>query len=349
MPGAGAAPSNKPSPGSHPVPVRFRLLRVPHPFPYQGSKRGIADRILPWFSSGMRRLIEPFCGSAAVSLAAASSGVARSFWLNDRNAPLVHLWEEILEHPDRLTRRYEQLWHRQEPDRKAFFFQVRERFNQTAEPHHLLYLLARIVKGSVRYSADGSFNQSADNRRSGMRPATMRRQIFGVSGLLAGRTRLSSLDYRAVTAAASSEDLVYLDPPYQGTSNSRDPRYCAGISRARLVETLFDLNARGVPFLLSYDGRTGNKRYGNELPASLSLRRIPIHAGVSTQSVLLGRPRETVESLYLSPALLGRLHTERGKGPLRARTAAPSLFGWRRPGSTTFGAASRISASGPGR
>lgn len=325
----GIAPPVPARPASSPGPVPAgipRGVRVPHPFPYQGSKRGIADRILAWFPSGAGRLVEPFCGSAALSLAAAGSGAARSFWLNDRNGPLIRLWQEILDSPEGLTAAYEELWHRQEPDRKAFFFAIRERFNRTGEPPLFLYLLARIVKGSVRYSARGRFNQSPDNRRAGMRPRTMRRQILGVSRLLAGRTRLSALDYRDVTAASGPDDLVYLDPPYQGTSTSRDPRYCAGVSRGGLVRALADLNRRTVPFLLSYDGRSGNRRYGRELPGDLSLHRIPIRAGVSTQSVLLGRPRQTVESLYLSPALLERLRSERGSSFLSPARRAPSLF-----------------------
>ena len=146
--------------------------RVPHPFPYQGSKRGIAAQILPHLPINTRCLIEPFCGSAAISLACAASGRVQRFWLNDANAPLIGLWAQVLERPVELAARYEELWRQQLPDRKAFFFQVRDEFNRTHEPHLLLYLLARIVKGAIRYSADGRFNQSPDNRRSGMQPST---------------------------------------------------------------------------------------------------------------------------------------------------------------------------------
>ncbi len=44
-------------------------IRVPRPFPYQGSKRGIAKHILRYFPAHVHRLIEPFCGSGAVSIA----------------------------------------------------------------------------------------------------------------------------------------------------------------------------------------------------------------------------------------------------------------------------------------
>ena len=48
----------------------------PHPIPYQGSKRRLAAAILAHAPS-CARLIEPFAGSAAISLAAAARGLAR--------------------------------------------------------------------------------------------------------------------------------------------------------------------------------------------------------------------------------------------------------------------------------
>ncbi|MCY4498154.1 MAG: DNA adenine methylase [Rhodospirillaceae bacterium] len=310
-PGSGGMDTDQPPFTTVQLPARVQgAFAVPHPFPYQGSKRGIAGQILPYFPRQVDRLIEPFCGSGAISVAAASFELARCFWLNDLNAPLMKLWRAILERPHELVANYEVLWKEQAPDRKEFFLHIRREFNDSHQPHHLLYLLARIVKGSVRYGRDGSFNQSPDNRRAGMRPATMRRQILGVSGRLAGKTRLTAMDYRQVVGEAESSDLVYLDPPYQGTSVSRDRRYCSGVRFDELVGALRGMNERRIPFIVSYDGSTGNKNHGRALPEHLGLERLLIRAGVSSQSVLLGNPAETVESLYLSPALMRRLATE---------------------------------------
>ena len=284
---------------------------VPHPFPYQGSKRSICDRILAHVPAGTGRLVEPFCGSAAVSLAVAARGRAKRFWLNDANAPLIVLWREILERPMQLADRYERLWHEQLADKKAFFFQVRRRFNETHAPDLLLYLLARIVKGSVRYSADGRFNQSADNRRAGMRPKAMRLQLLGVSAALAGRAKTTADDFRNVVAETTADDVIYMDPPYQGTSRERDPRYYASLGFADFVDALRQMNTAGKSYIVSYDGRTGDKQHGEPLPAHLNLRHLHISAGRSSQSTLLGRDCQTVESLYLSPALVERLDASR--------------------------------------
>lgn len=293
-------------------------ITIPHPFPYQGSKRGIAHHILPYIPQDVSRLIEPFCGASAISIAAAANRLAPAFHLNDLNKPLIALWKEILNNPLGLVDKYEQLWNKQHPDRKAFFFKIREEFNRTYKPEHLLYLLARIVKGSVRYSTDGAFNQSADNRRSGMRPSTMRRQIFAVSALLAGKTTLSSTDFRDVLAISDVKDVVYMDPPYQGTSFTRDHRYFGGLSFEQFVDSLSMLNDRNISYIISYDGHTGDKTHGKPLPQKLSLKHLHINAGRSSQATLLGGSEETIESLYLSSALVQRL---KGHKTMRQKVA----------------------------
>jgi len=184
-------------------------------------------------------------------------------------------------------------------DKKEFFIKIREEFNNTHKPHYLLYLLARIVKGAVRYNSEGKFNQSADNRRSGMRPNTMRQQIQGVSKLLSKKITTSANDFRDVLSFCNEQDLVYMDPPYQGTSFTRDHRYYNGLSFDEFVEALYMLNKNGISYIISYDGKT--------LPSKLKLKHFHIYAGRSSQATLLRNIEQTVESLYISPALVDRL------------------------------------------
>lgn len=291
----------------------YKNISVPHPFPYQGSKRAIAKYILPYFPIDTGRLIEPFCGASAISLAAAANGFATQFVLNDINKPLIGLWSEILHNPDELCAQYKAHWNQQQSDPKGYFFKIREEFNSFQQPHQLLYLLARIVKGSVRYSSDGNFNQSADNRRVGMRPQTMRKNIISVSFLLRNRTVVSALDFRHVVETATNSDLIYMDPPYQGTSFTRDHRYLNGLPYEDFVKALKKMNDKDLSYIISYDGTTGNKFYGRKLPDELKLKHLEIQAGRSSQATLLGRNCETIESLYLSPSLIERLKRCRSK------------------------------------
>ena len=281
---------------------------VPHPIPYQGSKRGLSRTILAYFPDGTDRLLEPFAGSAAVSLAAAYYGKAKRFVLNDINAPLMCLWDSVINTPDTIASQYKVLWEAQRGREREYYDIVRDEFNRTHSPDCFLYLLARCVKASVRYNPRGEFNQSPDNRRKGAHPKGMTQRIVGASRLLRGKTLLLCADYRDVLASAMPGDLVYMDPPYQGVCGGRDARYVGQFSHDSFSEALSDLDGRGVYYVVSYDGRHGLKTYGEPLPSCLDLTRIEIEAGRSSQATLLGRDAKTFESLYLSPALSRRLH-----------------------------------------
>ena len=277
------------------------------PFQYQGSKRALASVILEQFPVNVVRLVEPFCGSAALSIAAAARGHAREFWLNDFNKPLAELLELMIENPKDLAKSYAELWRGEGVDTLEHYYQIRESFNRSQEPRQLLYLLARCVKGAVRYNGEGLFNQSPDKRRLGTRPPTMKENITTISALLRGRTVVTSLSYEDVLAKVRKDDLVYMDPPYQGVCGERDSRYFSGIAFDGFVGELEKLNRKNVRYMVSYDGRLGTRTYGKPLPGKLNLKLVELDACRSSQSTLLGRDEVTIESLYLSPALSGQL------------------------------------------
>jgi DNA adenine methylase len=280
-------------------------FEVPHPIPYQGSKRQLASAILQFVPKGrFSRLVEPFAGSAAITLATAARNFCERFLIADTLGPLVGIWREIILRPDRLASRYRALWQSQLRSPRKKYDQIREEFNRDPEPAKLLFLLARCVKNSVRFNPAGEFNQSPDNRRLGARPDSMEREIRGAHLLLAGRCETQCSDFRETLRATTPDDVVYMDPPYQGTSNGRDRRYFKGVTREDLIQALEDLNERGIQYLLSYDGKCGTKSYGQPLPPRLGLHRIDVDAGRSSQATLSGRRLRTVESLYLSPGLI---------------------------------------------
>jgi len=283
------------------------MKKTPHTIQYQGSKRNLAPVILRYVPQDVDCLIEPFAGSAAISIAVAARLMAKTHLINDLNGPLVELLRLIVESPSDVASFYEGIWNEQHNDSIEHYYRVREDFNRSQDPRLFLYLLARCVKGSVRYNSEGMFNQSPDKRRHGTRPQTMRTNIFGVSTLLKEKTEFLSLDYKDVLAKAKKSDLVYMDPPYQGVCGDRDSRYFSGITHNDFVAALEELNSRNISYIVSYDGRRGEKTFGELLPASLELARVELEAGRSSQSTLLGRDEITYESLYLSRALTDRL------------------------------------------
>ena len=151
--------------------------KVPHIVQYQGSKRKLAPQILQYMPKKFNRLIEPFSGMAAISIATAIEQRADSYVINDLNKVLVEILKEAIENPSQLASDYRRIWDEQflyGDNHVEHFYVVRDRFNNGQEtPANLLYLIARCVKGAVRYGGNGKFNQSPDKRRHGTNPDTV--------------------------------------------------------------------------------------------------------------------------------------------------------------------------------
>lgn len=292
-------------------------MRAPHVIPYQGSKRKIAQEILLNIDFKIKgRFFEPFAGSAAITLAAASKNLSEQYIIGDKYDPLIKLWESIIYSPTEISDRYEHLWQSQLDNPKDFFLKTRDQFNIDNDPAKLLYLVSRCVKNSIRFNSEGFFNQSPDNRRLGTNPKRVRKEIEMASFLLAEKALLRKGDFLEVLEDVGPKDVVYLDPPWQGTSKKRDPRYAHLLDLEKLTKGIEFLNQKDVPFLLSFDGTCGAKTYGDELPKGLGLTKIGINAGRSSQATLLGKSDVTIESLYLSPALSKRVDkTQKNTAP----------------------------------
>jgi DNA adenine methylase len=278
-------------------------MKIPHPIPYQGSKRNLAADILRFFPEHIDRLIEPFAGSAAISIAAAYYFKADRFIINDINEPLINLLKEIIDNPQKIVNEYHFIWTNQLNDEERYYYEIRDRFNETKEPKYLLFLLAKCVKAAVRYNANGNFNQSPDHRRKGRHPDTMRFDILNTANLLKGKASLFSMDYEKILEMATERDLVYMDPPYQGTAKNGGFRYLEDLNHDNFLISIHNLNKRNVPFILSYDGRTGKKTYGDDLPKELNLQKIEIDAGRSSLATLHNRNERTYEAVYISSNL----------------------------------------------
>lgn len=287
---------------------------VPHIVQYQGSKRKLADQILMHMPKRFERLIEPFSGMAAISIAVAYRNMADRFIINDINPDIVSILQSAIESPEDLISSYLSLWNEQftyDGGSEAHFYKVRKDFNEgNKRACAMLYLLARCVKGSVRYNSAGEFNQSPDKRRNGTSPESLSYNVRSISNILKGKTSFYSKDFREILDMAQKGDIVYMDPPYQGVSNVRDHRYIAGLSLEEFVVALEDLNRRSIDYIISYDGSSGSKKYGQDLAHFLGLTRYNLKAGLSTQALYLGKKMDTVETLYVSSGLLPYFKTE---------------------------------------
>ena len=73
---------------------------APHIVQYQGSKRILAPQILRYFPLRFKRLIEPFAGMIAITIAVAQQKRTSNYVVNDINKPLIALLTEAIQNPE---------------------------------------------------------------------------------------------------------------------------------------------------------------------------------------------------------------------------------------------------------
>ena len=278
---------------------------VPSLIKWTGSKRSQA-RAIAALLPPHRRYFEPFLGGGALLYLAARPGSVAG----DLYAPLVRFWRLVQRDPAAVVADYDRKWTRLQSELDGLppgappphgglprtFYEARDRFNESHDPLDLSFLMRTCVNGIVRFNERGEFNNSFHVSRRGMQPGRFARAVQAWHGVLKG-VELVLQDYAETVAAAREGDLVYLDPPYAGNRQ----RYVADLDLERFFGVLDDLNSRQVRWVLSFDGRRGERDLTHDVPDGLYTRRQYLTSGNSAVNKVLNGPLERVdESLYLN-------------------------------------------------
>ncbi len=259
---------------------------------WSGSKRSQAERIRSFFPDRFGTYYEPFIGGGSILYAINPETSV----CGDVCKPLVDLWIEVRDDPQALAESYRERWTRLQTEGYTAYYAIRDAFNAERSPYDLLFLSRTCVNGLIRFNDKGEFNNSLHYSRPGIKPESLKEIIFDWSSRIQG-TRFIAGDYANTTATAKAGDVVYLDPPYFHTRG----RYFGAIDFDRFLEYLEALNARGVKYLLSFDGFRGKEDYTVELPEELYKRHVFIPSGNSPFKKVIDKETEKVlESLYLN-------------------------------------------------
>lgn len=241
------------------------MSRVQAPFvKWAGGKRRLVPFIVEHLgivpdsstetSSATRaRLVEPFAGGAALSLA-----VGRRFsgvWLNDVNKDLINLYTQLQEAPEEYIRAAAALF-TPETNNAEKYYRFRDEFNTTESPSRkavlFLYLNRHGYNGLCRYNSAGEFNVPYGRYKSPYFPVD---ELMAAAEVLQN-ARLTSVDFEDVLAACGPGDIVYCDPPYvplSATASFTD--YAAGgfdlADQRRLVAAAEAARRRGALVAIS--------------------------------------------------------------------------------------------------
>lgn len=275
---------------------------------WSGSKRSQSDEILKYFPNEIGTYFEPFVGGGSIVRALIESGIKTNRMVcSDLNGDLINLWNLIKDNPVSIAEHYAALWHKMNSTddktyKRDFFNKIRQRYNEERDPKDFMFIMRTTTNGMPRYNSNGDFNNSFHITRDGIKPETLSEIIADWSNVLNEKNvEFRCMDYRKIlleTFQLSKNDFVYLDPPYANTKGM----YFDNFNTDELYETLRMLKA---PYLMSYDGISGNTDNTAQVPKDLYDEHLYIKSGNSSFKRTTGKSKDSIvfESLYIKHKL----------------------------------------------
>jgi len=217
---------------------------------WAGNKRTIINRIIPLLPKG-NRLIEPFCGSAAVFL---NTNYEENL-IADTNSDLIHLYLQIQKNQSSFTKYCEQYFVNENNDAEKYY-ELRTLFNETKNGKRraalFLYLNKHGFNGLCRYNKSGGFNVPFGRYKTISVP-TQRMQVFGKQSQQA---EFQTSDFTSTIESAQPGDVIYCDPPYVPVNDSNSSfKYEKNgftMEQQKLLASLAIKTAeKGIPVLIS--------------------------------------------------------------------------------------------------
>jgi DNA adenine methylase len=186
--------------------------------------QGIKTKLVPFIAANIQwdghgQWIEPFLGSGVVAINVAPERAI----LSDTNKHVISLYQAIQSGTitaglarDALVEMGGELRKRGE----SYFYEVRDRFNESHQPLDLLFLNRSCFNGVMRFNGRGRYNVPFGKKTDRFRRAYVTKivnQIRWIKGVFAETGwQIRCYDWRESLAEARPGDFVYLDPPYIG-------------------------------------------------------------------------------------------------------------------------------------
>ncbi len=232
-------------------PTKNKTDQTIQPFlKWAGNKKRIIDRIKSVLPAG-QRLIEPFCGSAAVFL---NTNYKKNI-ISDCNSDLINIYQQLQEDGNQFID-YCEKYFIPENNTPEMYYQLREEFNHTKDKKIraalFLYLNKHGYNGLCRYNKSGGFNVPVGRYKNITLPRS-RMQYF----IQHAQNAVFLLnDFETSISKAQKGDVIYCDPPYVplNDSNSSFQYEKNGFTmeqQQRLAKLAEETANRGIPVLIS--------------------------------------------------------------------------------------------------
>jgi DNA adenine methylase len=192
------------------------------PIKCQGIKTKLVPFILSqisWQETSEATWIEPFLGSGVVAF----NRLPHQAILADTNPHIIRFYQAIQQ--GTISRASVQKFLAQEGETLRqqgadYYYQVRDRFNQTSSPLDFLFLNRACFNGLMRFNSNGKFNVpfcQKPQRFSQSYITKISNQVSWVAQCMTGKDwKFCVSDWQKTLHHAKPNDYVYLDPPYIG-------------------------------------------------------------------------------------------------------------------------------------
>lgn len=186
--------------------------------------QGIKTKLVLWILKNMPRMdkgiyIEPFLGSGVVAF----NVLPERAILADSNPYIIEFYQGLQK--KKYTSREIRNFLRSEGEKlaregDAYYYRVRQRFNQDHNPIDFLFLSRACFNGLIRFNGKGKHNVPFGHKPERFSKAYISKivhQVEFVEYYLARRKwELRCADFRDTIAEADKHDFIYCDPPYVG-------------------------------------------------------------------------------------------------------------------------------------
>jgi len=217
---------------------------------WAGNKRKIIHEIIPLLPKG-KRLIEPFCGSAAVFL---NTNYKKNL-IADTNDDLINLFLHLQTEKQDFIEYCSQFFISLNNDSKKYY-KFREKFNKTEDKRLraalFLYLNKHCFNGLCRYNLKGGFNVPFGRYKTITLPEEYMNNFIHRSK----NAEFLVADFENTMRGAKKGDVIYCDPPYVPVNDSNTSfKYEKGgftMEQQKLIAKLAEECAqKGIPVLIS--------------------------------------------------------------------------------------------------
>lgn len=254
---------------------------------WAGNKNRVKHHIVPRLPKG-RRLVEPFAGSCAISLAADFD----NYLIADTNGDLIDMYQFIKIDADAIIKEAEALFIATNNDAETFY-KLRLEFNEASTSIRksalFIYLNRHCFNGLCRYNASGGFNVPF-GKYSG--PNCPSEDILRFAQF-AKRCEFRHQSFQDTFGMTELGDVIYCDPPYiplSATSNftSYSKESFGPDLQVLLADMAAEAAQNGKPTLVS----NHNTPFAEEIYSAAHIEKFEVRRLISSKAETRGTAPE---------------------------------------------------------